>query len=104
MREITGYNPAEQHKKIEQQETEAERNSRFATGSITDEEIKAYWEKPNKPLFEHQIVKADQEGHEKGTAIKVSALTEELAVPLLEELKSAWDEDAYQELKDTLGW
>ena len=56
MRELPGYNPEQE------QESEAARNARLAEGNITEDEIKAHWAHPDKPLFNHEIIRTDKEG------------------------------------------
>ncbi len=72
-------------------ELEEEKNRRFIEGQITEEEIKAHWANPGKPLFEHEIV-YEKDGVEQKNRIRVRGLTEEYSESLLEQLKNSWDE------------
>lgn len=82
-------------------ETEQEKTARFIDGRLTEEEIKSHWANPEKPLFEHEIVR-DRNGVEQKTRFKVRALTEEFKQPLLESIRDSWDETSFAELQETL--
>jgi len=78
------------------------RNARLAEGYVTEDEIKAHWEDSKAPLFEHELVRPQEGGAEQRTRLRIRALTEEFKEPLLEEVRSAWDESSYKELERTL--
>ncbi len=73
------------------QETLGEKNTRFASGQISEEEIQEYWQNPENSLFEHELFKQASNGQESHVRFQAKALTEDLIEPLLAEGESAWD-------------
>jgi len=83
------------------EESEEQKNARFADGQISEEEIKEYWENPDTPIFEHTVKKRKGEKEQK-TKFKVQVLSESLKDDLLAELGNSWDKPTFEELKGTL--
>ncbi|OHA02949.1 MAG: hypothetical protein A3C92_02760 [Candidatus Sungbacteria bacterium RIFCSPHIGHO2_02_FULL_53_17] len=95
--------PKERDEEIrEAEETALTRNERYARGQIGEDELRAHWENPDSPLFEHELVRQDREGREQRTAFRVRALTEEYKEPLLEAVKNSWTDVDFEDLKGTL--
>jgi len=78
-----------------------ERDIRRAKGNITEEEISEYLKNPDGVLFEHKIV-SEKKGETSEMTIKVRALTKQFMDSTLENLRTAWDPETFENLEATL--
>lgn len=86
-----------------QSESEASQNTRFVEGKMSENEIRAHWSHPDKPLFEHTLSRSNAEGKQESTTFRVRALTENFSEALFESLKKSWAfEGDYESLKETV--
>ncbi|MDD2753489.1 MAG: GNAT family N-acetyltransferase [Candidatus Portnoybacteria bacterium] len=85
------------------QETESQKKERFLQGVVSREEFKKNQERPEAPLFEHEIIKKTKEG-ETPIKFRVFAMSDNFTEELFREVKDSWEgEDvSFPDLKEEI--